>query len=850
MSDLPSDSPTSAPSSIPAEEEALLARVRASLADAMVRVRPAGTDGRTSVSAANAARAARSADELMALRDEIGEARLEDVPALVAQMERLQGVSLTRADLQTILVDPGSPYFGHLRLREEVPGRGTVERDVLIGRATYVDPKTRVNIVDWRHAPISQLYYRYEEGGDYEERFGDREVAGEVAARRTVTIENGVLLRVAAPQGIWMRRSGGNGSSTPAADAARSPSACTWERIDLVSHELAGGERSAARPDVSAMRGAPRARGVLGAAPAGTQRLDRHLPEIAALIDPRQFELITARQSGVVVIQGGAGSGKTTIGLHRLAYLAYTFAEKFPPRRMLVVTYGAALAAYIDQVLPSLGIEGVRVMTFRAWAEKELRRAIPWLRPAFAEDAAPAVTRVKSHPALLHEVERRAASYTRKPGAKSSHGAVEIWADLLTDKARLFELLRHAPEMPVSEADILEAHRVMVVRVAAVVSRDPRERPPENKAEERARKRAARGARAAAQTDIADPNASPGHWASLGLSEKPIPQRPEIDLPEHVRRVESERDDFDDEDVRGETGIDGLRTEDDQPLLDMDDVAILLRAQQLLRGVEQPLSHLFVDEAQDLSPMKLSVLIGRTAWSAGRGRGGGDGEAGGDREGARRTSVPSITLAGDTSQRLFLDNGFGDWRGVLGHLSLDHVAVEPLRIAYRSTREILALARYAMGPLADAVPPEARRSGAPIEAFRFSATGAAVAFLGEALRDLAAREPRATVALLARHGEQADRYFEGLRRAEIPALRRVSAQEFTFRPGVDVTEIRQVKGLEFDYVVMLDANASTFGTDDESRHLFHIGVTRAAHQLWLVVTGTPSRLFPAELLHE
>jgi ATP-dependent DNA helicase UvrD/PcrA len=54
--------------------------------------------------------------------------------------------------------------------------------------------------------------------------------------------------------------------------------------------------------------------------------------------------------------------------------------------------------------------------------------------------------------------------------------------------------------------------------------------------------------------------------------------------------------------------------------------------------------------------------------------------------------------------------------------------------------------------------------------------------------------------------------------------------------------VRQVKGLEFDYVVMLDVNASSYALDDESRHLFHIGVTRAAHQLWLVATGTPSPL--------
>jgi DNA helicase-2/ATP-dependent DNA helicase PcrA len=101
--------------------------------------------------------------------------------------------------------------------------------------------------------------------------------------------------------------------------------------------------------------------------------------------------------------------------------------------------------------------------------------------------------------------------------------------------------------------------------------------------------------------------------------------------------------------------------------------------------------------------------------------------------------------------------------------------------------------------------------------------------------------------VLARHREQADRYFDGLRRSEIPGLRRVRGQDFAFRPGVEVTEIRQVKGLEFDYVVIVEANAASFGTDDESRHLFHIAATRAAHQLWLLCTAAPSPLIPEAL---
>ena len=770
-----------AAAAIPVEEEGLLARVHESLAAHVPVAR--GADVKD-------VRGGYTAD-LVALRDEIGEARLEDVPQLIAQMERLQEVAMTRADLETILIDPASPYFGHLRLREQVAGRGAVERDVFIGRATFVDAKRRINIVDWRHAPVSQLFYRYAEGSDYEERFGDRDVEGEVVVRRTVTIADGVLQRVASPQGIWARTDGG------------------WMRTDVPIHELAGGEATATRPP----RVAPK-RGVLGAGP-GRQALDRHLPEIAALIDPHQFDVISARDAGVVVIQGGAGSGKTTIGLHRLAYLAFNHRERYPPRRMVVVTHGVALAAYIGELLPSLGIEGVRVATFRDLAERELRAAIPWLRAALVDDTVPVVTRVKSHPALLHELERLCAAYA---GKRTSRAVVELWADLLTDRARLLALLRDAAEMPIAERDVLEAHRIMVDRVAAIVARDPREQGTKPGAADR-RKKQDEEKTAAPPRDM--------HWTAMGLEQKPGQRTVDSDLPEGIRRVEASDDDpDDDQNIRGETGIDGQRTEDDLPLLDLDDVAILLRANQLLRRVKAPFAHLFVDEAQDLSPMKLAVLIGQT-------------------------QKRSITLAGDTSQKLFLDNGFGDWRGVLGHLGATgqlargHVAIEPLRIAYRSTREIMAVAQHAMGPLADPNPPEAPRHGAPVETFPFPGVGAAVAFLAEALRDLAAREPRATVALLARHPEQADRYFEGLRRAEVPALRRIRAQEFSFRPGVEVTDVRQVKGLEFDYVVMLDVNASSYGRDDESRHLFHIGVTRAAHQLWLIVTGDPSPLLPA-----
>lgn len=727
--------PAALQADVPGEEERLLARVLRSLATddpngAAVNVTH-GQQGRTrSLQAYDA--------ELVALRDEIGEARLEDVPALIAQMERLQGVSLRRAQAGNLLLDRGSPYFGHLRLSEQNPDGSCREREILIGRATWLDAESGVKIVDWRDAPVSQLYYRYGEGDAFEETLGHREIEGQILVSRTVTIERGTLLRVVSPQGIW----------------DRSPTG--WRRTDMHEALLSGGQGTSVRP------GTPRALGV--AAPAG-DRLDRHLPEIAALLDPRQFELIADPRSRVVLIQGGAGSGKTTVGLHRMAFLARSSAAEMPAKRALVVTHGAALADYISQVLPALGVEGVRVVSFAEWAQKALRRAIPGLDTELVDDVSPLVSRLKSHPAILHALERRVAEFRGRP---TERVVVELWAELLTNRKRLCLLLQADPEIPISAREIAEAEQQLLPRVSAVLDLDP--------AEQRERRRAARR------------NAT-----------------------------------LDDDDIRGETGIDGLRTEEQHAELDIHDVALLLRAHQLMRGSKLELDHLFVDEAQDLSPTALSVLIAHTS------------------------SERSITLAGDTAQRLSLDNGFTDWRAVARHLGLSDVPVEPLRISYRSTREILAFSRHVMGPLGEAEPSEAPRSGAPVEAFRFPGTGAAVGFLAQALRPLSNRERRATVAILARHPEQADRYFEGLSRAEVASVRRVRHQDFSFRPGIEVTDIRQAKGLEFDYVVLVDVNAETFGADDESRHLLHIAATRAAHQLWLVVTASPSPLLPEHL---
>jgi DNA helicase II / ATP-dependent DNA helicase PcrA len=82
---------------------------------------------------------------------------------------------------------------------------------------------------------------------------------------------------------------------------------------------------------------------------------------------------------------------------------------------------------------------------------------------------------------------------------------------------------------------------------------------------------------------------------------------------------------------------------------------------------------------------------------------------------------------------------------------------------------------------------------------------------------------------------------------EIPSLRLVSDQDFPFTAGIDVTDVRQTKGLEFDIVILLEVTDASYPATDDARRLLHVAMTRAAHQLWITYPGTPSPLLPAAL---
>jgi DNA helicase-2/ATP-dependent DNA helicase PcrA len=647
-----------------------------------------------------------------ALRDG---AKAEDEAALFEQWDQQSALLRHIRDAERPApIDEGTPYFAHLRLRED--GR---ERDVLLGQTTRI--LEGVPIVDWRNAPISRVFYRYRQGDEFEEEIAGRLRNGEVVARRTVTVRDRALLRVEAPEGLFRRD-----------DAC----ATGWRRDEPVTTALAGGAGAALRahePDevVTATLGGD----------ALEQRPDRHLPDIASLLDPAQFDLVTRPGGGFIVVRGVAGSGKTTVALHRIAYLAYDDPTIDSHRTMFVV-FSPALRRYVSHVLPALRVANVRVCTFAEWAELQVRRLFPRLPRRRREDVPALVYRLKVHPVLADALERQVA---RVPAPSTPEQVIADWMTVLTEPALLAE------------------------SAAAV---------------------------------------APGAFSDAELARACASSRAGV------------------EDLRAWLQGDGRVRDEVDAELDAEDLPLLLRAWQLRigplrRGDGQPLTyrHIAVDEVQDFSPVEVQVLLGCLD--------------------ERR----SITLAGDTQQHVVEGGGFTSWSDFLDRLGVPGAEVETLRVSYRCSQEIAEAAMTVLGDLReDDSLPATVRSGPPVELFRFTDHGAAVAFLAEALTALLGREPLATVAVLTPSPALSELYWAGLRTAEVPRLRRVAEQEFGFAPGVEVTEVEQAKGLEFDYVVCVEASTTSYPDTPSARRRLHVGMTRAIHQLWLTSVGSPSAL--------
>ena len=204
-------------------------------------------------------------------------------------------------------------------------------------------------------------------------------------------------------------------------------------------------------------------------------------------------------------------------------------------------------------------------------------------------------------------------------------------------------------------------------------------------------------------------------------------------------------------------------------------------------------------------------------------------------------------MAGDSAQHTDASVCFSSWKEVLNTLGVEASAPIELKTNYRCPLPVSEFAHQVLGPLAPAERPRALRDGLPVGRTLVANLAHAAVIIGEALDELLLRERLANVAIVTRTAETARELYEVLRHAVDLDL--IQHGEFSFGPGIEICEVSQVKGLEFDYVILPDLSPSEYGTDPLSRHTLHVAATRAIHQLWVIsLVREPEILSPSQAM--
>ena len=260
-----------------------------------------------------------AANQLEKLRDEAAKAREDDLPTLFDQMNTQRALMERTPDEK--FPEPLSPYFAHMKLEE----KGRV-RDVFLGHQTYLN-YAKAPIIDWRHAPIARIFFNYREGDEFEEELPGRLAEGTMVSRRVLSIEKGKLVQILSPQKTLIYTDEG------------------WKASKgNIIPSLHGGAGTASRS-------------------IGTGQTGKPSTDIAALLDPDQYRILNSPTDDPLLILGGAGCGKTTVALHRMAYLNFKNPKLFNQKKMIVIVPEQGLVKLSGRLLDSLGLGSVEIIT-------------------------------------------------------------------------------------------------------------------------------------------------------------------------------------------------------------------------------------------------------------------------------------------------------------------------------------------------------------------------------------------------------------------------------------------------------------------------------------------------------
>lgn len=526
--------------------------------------------------------------------------------------------------------------------------------------------------------------------------------------------------------------------------------------------------------------------------------------DVLGTIQADQDAIIRAGSRGALVVDGGPGTGKTVVALHRSAYLLYSD-PRLGHRRggVLVVGPHEPYLAFVADVLPSLGEEGVQTCTLRDLVAEGA---------GAPEETDPEVARLKSSMELVRAIEPAVGLYEEAPteGMWVTTPWAEVWLEP-DDWAAAFDA--PDPGTPHNEARDAIWEELLTILVDR---HDDGDAPPELVRRSLEQNRELRTAlnRAWPLVDatelVGDLWSVPAYLRrcapGLSLEEVRRLQRSEptawtvSDLPlldaarMRLGDPESSRRRGQREAVRAAereemaTVVDDLIATDDSEMMVMsmlrgDDLQAALVAEvaghaadaDLLAG---PFAHVVVDEAQELTDAQWQMVLARCP-------------------------SRSLTIVGDRAQAR---HGFtGSWEERLQRVGLDRVTSASLTINYRTPHEVMAVAEPVIrAVLPDAnVPISIRHNGIPV------------------LRGSASELDGVLDAWLEEHGE-------GIACVIGAPWFRASSRVRSLAPEL-------AKGLEFDLVVLVDPES--FGTGVTGAVDRYVAMTRATQRL-IILTGT------------
>lgn len=651
------------------------------------------------------------------------------------------------------------PYFTRIDFTQT----GDVPRTYYIGKYGVLRTDTlEAEVVDWR-APVANLYYSGQIG-PLKYAAPDGEVEGELTLKRQFVIDGGEI------------------SGILDADLVSQD-----EYLQSVLSETTG---------------------------------DR-LKEIVTTIQAEQNYVIRYPLEKNLVVQGVAGSGKTTIALHRIAYLLYTYQEKLQPRNMLILAPNPLFLNFIAQVLPDLGVENVRQTTYQRFIGEYMDGLMPpvdegkGLSDVLNMDAAELETyskelKYKGSMDMLRRLDGWLDAFEERfvPEGDIKFGPATIYTNA---ELRQFLLVDEKP-FPIRRR-LEELKKQLRLRVRSAVSHinDWYEQECDRRIMELPKTISGKEERAQAAQKLLDSmKKRKQETVKLG---REFPGRVlklfgDLEPAALYRRFLQE---VLDAGAQGGMKLAAERTlarnafqREDMALI----TAIAMRVCELKRV---DVRHVVMDEAQDFSAAEVEML-------------------------RRICRGATFTIVGDLMQGIAGYRGIAAWdemtRGVFGGRCRMHELVT----SYRNTMEIMGFASRAVKRMAvaglSAAQPVLRHGEEPI----FEEGGDERIF--ETARAWAA-EGMSSVAIMARSRDRLKALSE---KYGWPVL---DPEMETYPAGTVLTPADAVKGLEFDAVIVADADCDTYPERALDARLLYVCLTRALHKMAVFYKGNPTRLLDA-----